>query len=124
MTIHPNDFGLYEFEIEVSGKNKSKKLKGLIDTGSTDCVCTYELITTLQIRPVSHEKISIPSEETTTKRCLVYNIKIEFDSKSELFPVYRIGKLPDNIHFILGMSVLSRCEMKLKGNALEINWTD
>lgn len=58
MKIKPNEKGLYEFDIEVVGTKKRKTLKGLIDTGSTICACTYEVITTLWARPVPVEIVN------------------------------------------------------------------
>ena len=52
-TKNPN--GLYELAFLVKGKKKQKTIRALIDTGSTDCVCTYKVITTLQIKPIAVE---------------------------------------------------------------------
>ena len=58
MRATKNKFGLYEFDIEITGPKKNKTVKGLIDTGSTYCVCTYKVITTLWSRPICHEWIN------------------------------------------------------------------
>lgn len=120
MKIPVNKNGLYEFEIVVKGKKKQKTLKGLIDTGSTDCACTYEVITTLQIRPIDFRKVS--SIDTEIKQVLVYSCDIEFDQKSETVPLLRVSKLPEGIHFLLGMSILSKCNFSMSNSHMDLNW--
>ena len=120
MKIHANEKGLYEFDIIVSGCNKSKILKGLVDTGSTDCACNYKVITTLQIRPIDYTKISSVNNED--KHALIYSCDIEFDGKSETVPLARVSKLPDDIHFILGMSILEKCKIIINDNHMDISW--
>lgn len=120
MEIPVNKHGLYEFDIVVKGKRKSRTLKGLVDTGSTDCACTYEVITTLQIRPIDYKKVSIT--DTETKKVLTYSSDVQFDGKSETVPLLRVTSLPEGIHFILGMSILSKCKIEMNGNHMELNW--
>lgn len=121
MEIIANDQGLYEFDIEVIGLNGTKKqLKGLIDTGSTDCVCTYKIITTLRTRPTGWEKVG--TIDKPNYRTFVYSILIEFDGVNETFPVFRVSDLPDKIDMILGMSVLSKCNLEITENKLSLEW--
>ncbi len=120
MKIPINTKGLYEFDINVSGLKKNQTVKGLIDTGSTDCACTYKVITTLQIRPIDFKMVSTINNET--KQVLIYSCEIEFDRQSITVPLLRVSSLPEGIHFILGMSVLSQCKITMNGNSLEINW--
>lgn len=120
MHIQKNKFGLYEFDIKVKGKKKSKILKGLIDTGSTDCACTYHVITTLQIRPISFSIVSAINNEP--KRSLIYLADVGFGSKSEPVKIIRVANLPQNIHFLLGMSILSKCHLNFNDEYLDISW--
>ncbi len=116
-----NANGLYEFEIEILGERKSKKLKGLIDTGSTECAATYKVITTLQIRPIAHEKISTVNN-IAGSRFLVYSAPISFSGKSHTVSLYRINDLPQGIDFIIGMSILSKCKIDISGDTANISW--
>lgn len=122
MRFQKNASGLYEFPVDIHGQRKSRTLKGLIDTGSTDCVCTYPVITTLQIRPINFKMVStIDIEEgITKKRCLIYLPTIVFDGKSELVELIRVGSLPDEIGLLLGMSFLSKYNLKIEGDFLDI----
>ena len=122
MIIPANEQNLYEFEIFVSGKRKFKKLKGLVDTGSTDCACTYEVITTLHARPIDYKKVS--TIDNRSKHALVYCGNIEFDGKSETVPIIRVATLPEGIQFILGMSILSKCTLNFNGSNLELKWKE
>jgi len=117
-----NSIGLYEFDVDVIGsKGERKTLKGLVDTGSSDCAATYKIITTLKTRPIAVEKVSTVGDGV--KDVLVYSVQIGFDGEDDIFPVLRVNSLPDGIHFILGMSVLSRCSISLNHNEMEINWS-
>ena len=124
MKIKANKNGLYEFEINIVGNKKSKKLKGLVDTGSTDCACTYQIITTLQIRPIDWVKISIinDNDEHEYKQVFAYISDIEFDGQSDTVSILRVPNLPIGIDFILGMSFLSKCELVFKDDYLQIEW--
>jgi len=120
MKIPINEHGLYEFDITVKGRKKEQTLKGLVDTGSTDCACTYKVITTLQIRPIDYRKVSTINNET--KNVLIYSGIIGFDEHNEIVPLLRVTSLPEGIHFILGMSILSKCKIEMNGSHLDINW--
>lgn len=119
MIISQSDRGLYEFYIEVIGLKKRKKFKGIVDTGSNECACTYKVITTLQIRPICYEMISAINSELT-RRTLVYGAYVSFDGKDEIIELYRVNNMPSGIDFIMGMSMLSRCTFSKKNNHLEI----
>jgi hypothetical protein len=114
-----NQFGLYEFSVTIKGPKKSKVLKGLIDTGSTHCACTYPVITTLLARPTSFSNVSTCND---TKRCLFYLIGIGFDGRIEQVELIRVQNLPEGIHLILGMSFLSKCKIKLNDQDGQIEW--
>ena len=120
MIIPVNERGLYEFDVTVTGRKSSRVLRGLVDTGSTECACTYKVITTLQIRPIYFGPVS--SIDNEVKNVLVYSSNIQFDERSTTVPLLRVTSLPEGIHFILGMSVLSQCILKMNGSKLEINW--
>jgi hypothetical protein len=125
MRASKNKLGLYEFDIEVRGQKKTKKLKGLIDTGSTDCACTYQVITTLQIRPVDFalvSSINILNQSGPSKRSLIYSVGLGFDGKGIQVPLIRVANLPDGIHFILGMSALNNCNLNFTNDYLDISW--
>ncbi|MCL5674957.1 MAG: retroviral-like aspartic protease family protein [Candidatus Omnitrophica bacterium] len=127
MRLIKNSSGLYEFDVHVRGPKKEKTLKGLIDTGSTDCACTYKLITTLWIRPISFTKVSTVNVngavQNTSKPAWVYSALIKFDNKEDMFNIIRVSSLPQNISLLLGMSFLSRCQLNFDGDRyLDINW--
>ena len=123
MQLKPNNDGLYEFEVEVIGpRGHRKTLKGLIDTGSTECACTYKIITTLKIRPVAFEKISTINSDANATRVLVYSTEISFNRKSKRVSLYRLANLPEGIDLILGMSFLSNCSLNLDGEIMKIDW--
>jgi len=120
MKARKNASGLFEFDINVRGEKKSKVLKGLIDTGSTDCACTYKVITTLQVRPIDSSMVS--TINSSRDQVLSYLAYIEFSGKKEMVKIFRFPELPDDIHLILGMSFLSKCNLDFKDDYVEINW--
>ena len=119
INLTQNDSGLYVFSVKITGPKKNKVLQGLIDTGSTDCACTHPVLTTLYARPTSLSKVR---SIETTKICLIYTVFLGFDGKTEPIELIRVSKLPDNIHLILGMSFLSKCNLTIKGKVGKIEW--
>lgn len=111
--------GFYSFDIKVQGPRKNKILRGLVDTGSSDCACTYQVITTLWIRPVDRSIVSTINQSSPT---LIYSAEVGFDNKIIKVPIARVANLPTGIHFLLGMSVLSKCKLTLSDNDMVINW--
>ena len=116
-----NQFGLYEFSVTINGPKRARNLKGLIDTGSTHCACTYPIITTLRARPTSYDFVSSVNA-ATKKRCLIYLVRIGFDERTEPVELIRVSTLPDDIHLILGMSFLSKCNLTLEDKSGKIEW--
>ena len=111
---------LYEFDVKVTGIGKSKTVKGLVDTGSTDCACTHEIITTLWARPVFFGKVSTVNNRQ--KKLMIYSLEVGFDKRTEIVPVVRVTNLPEDICFILGMSILSNCNLVFTRSYLDITW--
>ena len=123
MQLKPNNDGLYEFDVEIIGPRGNRKtLKGLIDTGSTECACTYKIITTLKIRPVAFKNISTVNSDAGASRVLVYSTEIGFNQKSKIVSLYRVSTLPEGIDLILGMSFLSKCSINFDGRIMKIDW--
>ncbi len=122
MIIKPNSIGLYGIDVLVSHKTKSSKIKGLIDTGSTECVCSYQIITSLKIRAVSFDKISTINSDDTAARWLCYEVKLGFNNKDRVIPLYRVNAMPQGIALILGMSFLSHCKFDFNGKDFNIDW--
>ncbi|HPV96734.1 MAG: aspartyl protease family protein [Spirochaetota bacterium] len=120
MIVRRSSNGLFEFDVVVIGKKKKRNLRGLIDTGSMTCACTYEVITTLQIRPISWDRVS--TIDMQTRNAFTYISDIEFDGKRRKSPIIRVSSLPNGIHFILGMSILSHCKMLINGDHMDIQW--
>lgn len=120
MRATKNAFGLYEFAIKARGPKKSKILKGLVDTGSTDCAVGYEVITTLWARPIDFKPVS--TIDGSNERRLIYALNIGFDQKSLLVPIVRVTRLPIGVHLLLGMSLLSKCKITTHETYLDINW--
>jgi hypothetical protein len=52
-----HDGNLYLFNFTVRGPKAARVLKGLLDTGSSMCACTYKVITTLRARPVDYRRV-------------------------------------------------------------------
>jgi len=94
-----HDGNLYLFNFTVRGPKAARVLKGLLDTGSSMCACTYKVITTLRARPVDYRRAM------TTE-------------------VVRVTSLPDGIDFIMGMSVLQHCNLTLDDNGMTVTWRD
>jgi hypothetical protein len=116
-TKNPN--GLYELALLVKGKKRQKTVRALIDTGSTDCVCTYKVITTLQIKNIGFDKVRTIDSE---KKHLIYAAGVGFDGESILVPIIRVEKIADDGDFIIGMSILSKCTIDYDGDVMHINW--
>lgn len=121
MQASKNAFGLYEFSLTVIGpRNRRKTLKGIVDTGSTLCACTYKVITTLLIRPIDYGKV-MPIGGASSSR-LIYEATINFDNMSQKTPIVRLNTLPKTFDFILGMSILDFCDIDKSDNHLKICW--
>lgn len=118
MRVFKNEKGLYEIDIIVEGEKKSKNLKGLVDTGSTHCACTYEVITTLQIRPIEFATISTIDQKKF--KALAYITDFEFDGKKDLIQIYRVNNLPEGIQFIVGMEFLQNCSITMTDSYMDI----
>lgn len=124
MKVTRNADGLFEFSIVVSrptksGKPFTKTLRAIVDTGSTDCACTHEVITTLQIKPIDFMMIKNLDE---SKPRMIYHAPVRFDGHSEIVPIIRTEQLDGGCHFILGMSILSKCVLKIDGDTMDITW--
>lgn len=121
MLLQRNSSGLYEFEVEVLGPRGSKrKLRGLVDTGSSECVATYKVVTALKIKPIDYIKISTVG--SPYERVLCYSAVISFDDHQEPMSILRVNELPKGIDFILGMSILDKCNLRIEGKKAEISW--
>ena len=116
-----NQNGLYTFKLTVHFKSKTKTLVGLVDTGSNICACNYKIPTTLRARQTTWEMITIPTSSTKVPSP-GYSIYVGFDDRAEMTHVYRLDLKMDGIDFILGMSILSKCKVVLKGEKMEISW--
>ena len=114
--------GLYVFPLTVRFKNSVKTLKGLVDTGSNICVCTYKIPTTLRARATSYSLISSPIASPIST--LGYSLKVGFDGRSVMTHVYRLPLDMPGIDFILGLSVPSKCSIVMRDDHMEINWLD
>ncbi len=112
--------GLYVFPLSVSFKSQSKKLLGLVDTGSNICAGTYKIFTTLHAKPTSFKKIQNPAKDPV--RALGYSLTIRFDNKGKMVSVYRLPFDMGEIHFILGMSILADCKISMQKNYMDIEW--
>ncbi len=125
MKVPKSSNGLYQLDFTVTGKRKSKVLKGIIDTGSTHCACTFKVITTLQIRPIEWGKISSVHK---TERVLIYSAIVGFDGKKMTVPFARVPQIlpesttPNDIHIIIGLDVLSECVLNFESDCLDIKW--
>lgn len=116
-----NQHNLYEFPLKVHCpiRNTFKELKGIIDTGSEYCAATYKVIVTLKTRPIDFRLISAPLSQ---KRCLVYNVKFEFDNQSAFTQVARVTHLPDGIDFLIGQSFLQMCNYSKQDKKFTLDW--
>ena len=112
--------GLYTVPITIIGNKKQRKLIAMVDTGSVDCVATYKVITTLQIKQRDYSTFALANG--TKANYLVYDARIEFDKKDIVTPIVRVSDLPEGIDFIFGMSVLDHCKIIQTDSFLEINW--
>jgi hypothetical protein len=119
MIIHPGPSGLYVFPLHVEGKKKKRVLKAVFDPGSTDCACNYEVITTLQIRPVGRWALKLGD---VNEHRLVYSAPVGFDNKHLVVPIVRMNNLANGIHFIFGNSILNGCNYKNEDGRLEVTW--
>lgn len=123
MKIYLNENGLPEFEVDVVGKNKSCTLKGLIDTGSTDCACLFKVITTLQIKPVEYTRYQTLGG-ISRRRTLVYDVMIGYEDHLVRVPIIRVQEMPEGIDVILGMSFLQHSVVTINEDNMEIEWKE
>lgn len=123
MRAFKNSLGLFEFAFEVIGPRKRKTLKGLIDTGSTDCACTYKVITSLWLRPTDKRQ-AFKVDQPAGKINLIYEVKLALDTtnKCRTVPVVRVTNLPPGFDFICGMSVLKCCRITMLPDSMDICW--
>ena len=119
MLINKSPEGLYLFDLEVSGRRKKRTVQAIVDTGSTDCACTYKVITTLQVRPVDFQIVNMFE---TKKRRLIYEAQISFDGRSMRVPIIRVEEIASNADFVLGMTVLSNCIFSQEANVMTVKW--
>lgn len=82
-----------DVEIFDQGKVKSKKVKGLVDTGATLTTLPESLAAELSITPVSEDKIQTASGILTIKKGRAV---IRIENKEELQPV-RISEIIDKV---------------------------
>lgn len=122
MQARKNELDLFEFSVKVTGPNVSKTLKGIVDTGSTFCACTHKVITTLRIRPIDFRKVA-PIGGDAARR-LIYEAEIGFDGRSAKSEIARLETLPKGIDFILGLSILEKCNWSKCDTHLEISWKE
>jgi predicted aspartyl protease len=120
MKAKKNALGLYEFSITVTGPKKKKVLKGIVDTGSTFCACSYKVITTLFIRPIDYLSVSAISGDTAKR--LIYEAEVGFEGVSHKTQIARLTTLPDGIDFILGNSILDECKYSKDNEHMDVTW--
>jgi predicted aspartyl protease len=120
MRARKNEYGLFEFDVKIIGPKSERVIKGIVDTGSTLCACTYKLVTTLKIKPIDHRKVT--AVEGKPERRLVYFTRLEFDKHEKRVAVVRLTTLPPGFDFILGMSVLDFCDIEKSDNHMIITW--
>jgi hypothetical protein len=122
MRAKKNELGFFEFSIKIQGPKMSRVLKGVVDTGSTFCACTYKVITCLRIRNVDF----LPVAPITGKsaRRLIYEADIGFDGKAIKSEIARLASLPVGSDFLLGLSVLDHCDWQKTDSHLDVTWKD
>lgn len=120
MEVVRNANGLYTFDLGVKFKNITRKITGLVDTGSNICACTYKVPTTLRAKPTFFGPVATPAGDPF--HTLAYSLNVGFDGKSLMTHVYRLPLKMDGIDFILGLSILSQCNITMNDDRMTIEW--
>jgi hypothetical protein len=120
--IEARRFGdLFVIGICFSGpKNRSISVQALVDSGSTDCVCTYRVPTGLWTRPIDFQKTVVV--DRAAKRRPIYVFHLGFDNHQVCVPVVRVEQMPAGIDFIVGMSFLRHCKTTIDRDQMYIEW--
>ena len=120
MIARKNSQGLFVFKIKISNGTISRTLMGCADTGSTDCAATYKCITPFHLKPVDWTLIQAIG--SYPHRTLVYNGTMCFDHREMEVPIVRVPNTPDGVDFILGLSVLEHCTIRIDNDKMYIDW--